>query len=68
MQITPSALGDFILHCVSDFWYYNHAITIIDCYVILNSFSDYYLDFQLVTEFGFVNLKHVFVETKIIIV
>ena len=50
MQITPSALGDFTLHGVSDFGYYNHVITIIYYYVILNSFGDYYMDFQLVTE------------------
>ena len=55
MQITPSALGDFIFNRVSDFGYYNHVITIIDCYVIVNSFGDYYLDFQLVTE-NFSNL------------
>ena len=50
MQIPspPFALGDFILHRVSDFGYYNHVITLIDCYVI-NSFFDY-LDFKLVTE------------------
>ena len=58
MQITPSALGDFILHRVSDFGYYNHVITMIDCYVILNSFGEYYLDFQLVNE----NVSDVFTQ------
>ena len=50
MQITPSALGDFILHHISDIWVIYHVITIIECYVILNRFGDYYLDFQLLTE------------------
>ena len=50
MQITLSALGDFIFHRVSNFGYYNHISTIIDCYVILNSFGDYYLDVLLVTK------------------
>ena len=36
MQITPSALCDFILHHVSDFGYYNHDITIIDQHALHN--------------------------------
>ena len=48
MKITPSSLGDFIglLHHASDFGkYIIYFITIIDCYVIITSFVEYYLDF-----------------------
>ena len=44
-----------ILHSVNSYFIMfltlgHHVMTIIDCYVIINSFGDYYLDFQLVTE------------------
>ena len=43
MEISPSALGDSIHHHVCIFHFHN-------CCIILNSFGDYYLDFQFVKE------------------
>ena len=49
MEITPSSLSDFILHHISDFGkYIIYFITIIACYVIINSFGYYYLDSHIV--------------------